>query len=72
MDVNILKKINPRALSRLVKLWVPWWIGDTPNRVENLSVSKSPSRRKGNVTDYVCVNKETTLTCIIIKNTVRT
>ena len=60
MDVNILKKINPRALSRLVKLWVPWWISDTPNRVENLNVSKSSLRRKGDVTDHVCVNKGNT------------
>jgi hypothetical protein len=47
MDVNILKQINPRALSRLVELWVPWWVVDTQNRVESLGYSKSSLRRTG-------------------------
>lgn len=47
MDVNVLKQINPRALSRLVKLWVPWWVVDAQNRVESLGYSKSSVRRTG-------------------------
>lgn len=47
MDVNILKQINPRALSRLVKLWVPWWVIDAQSRVENLGHSRSSVRRTG-------------------------
>lgn len=55
MDANILKQINPRALSRLVKLWVPWWVVDAQNRVESFGYSKSSMRRTGDggVTDYV-------------------
>ena len=47
MDVDMLKKINPRALSRLIKLWVPWWIINAKNQIENLNYSKSTLRRKG-------------------------
>lgn len=45
--MNILKQINPRALSRLVKLWVPWWVIDAQSRVENLGHSRSSVRRTG-------------------------
>ena len=47
MDVNVLKQINPLALSRLIKLWVPWWVVDVQNRVESLGYSKSSARRTG-------------------------
>jgi hypothetical protein len=57
MDVKILKQINPRALSRLVRLWVPWWVVDAQNRVESLGYSISSARRTGD-SDVLIVSEK--------------
>ena len=47
MDINNLKKMPPRSLARLIKLWTPWWSDEKNSNVEVIgSTSSKVSMKK--------------------------
>lgn len=48
MDITNLKKMPPRVLARLIKLWTPWWTSENNLNVEvfgNISPEISLKKR---------------------------
>lgn len=39
MDITNLKKMPPRALTRLIKLWTPWWCSEKKSNNGVLGIS---------------------------------
>lgn len=47
MDITNLKKMPPRVLARLIKLWTPWWTSEKNLNVEVLgNISPEISLKK--------------------------